>query len=234
LTPGPDGTWTETILYRFTAGEDGYAPSGLIRDSLGNLYGMALGGGTTGGTIFELSPNSDGTWTFHLVYTFCSRTNCSDGDGARGIALDSQRNLYGVAVNGGVVGCSPYVQGCGTIFKLVRGVGDSWVFHLLYSFCAKSSCPDGAFPQGAPTVATDGSIYGTTQTGGNNGGGTVFKFIHTLSAWALTTLYSFCPAAGCADGSDPAGAMVQDSAGNLFGTTIGGGIKNGVVFELTP
>jgi uncharacterized repeat protein (TIGR03803 family) len=231
LTPGSDGTWTETILYDFTDGEDGRGPSGLIRDRLGNLYGTAGGGTTGGGTIFELSPSPDGTWTFHLVYTFCSRTNCSDGNQPWGIALDTQRNLYGVTRYGGAA-CTG--DGCGTIFKLGRGAGDSWVFHLLHSFCAKSSCPDGAVPQGAPTLAADGTVYGTTFLGGNNGQGTVFKLVHTTSGWVFTTLYSFCPAGGCPDGRYPDGAMALDSAGNLFGTTIVGGVKNGVVFELTP
>src|SRR5262249_33664959 len=134
LSPGTNGTWSEKILYRFSGGDDGTGPSGLIRDSSGNLYGIAFGGAKGSGTIFELSPNSDGTWTFHLVYSFCSRTNCSDGSRPEGITLDSQNNLYGVAAWGGTVPCSSSDAGCGTVFKLVHGRGDTWVFHLLHRF----------------------------------------------------------------------------------------------------
>ena len=209
-------------------------PSGLIRDSEGILYGFARGGGVTdNGTIFELSPNTDGTWTYHVLYTFCSRTNCSDGSGPTGITLDAQRNLYGMTNYGGAVPCSPDPNGCGTIFKLVRDKG-AWDFHLLHTFCAKSQCPDGAFPSGAPTLHPDGTLYGLTIVGGNTNQGTLFKLVPTSSAWVLTSLYSFCPSFPCTDGQDPGGTLALDSAGNLYGTTPVGGKGNGVVFQVIP
>ena len=234
LTPGSNETWTETILYRFSGSEGGVGPGGLIRDSQGNLYGFTRGGGATqNGTIFELSPNTDGTWTYHLVYTFCSRTNCSDGSGPTGITLDSQRNLYGVTNYGGMVPCSAASNGCGTFFKLVRDKG-AWDFHLLHTFCTKNQCPDGAFPSGAPTLQPDGTLYGLTIVGGNTNQGTLFKLVHTSSAWVLTSLYSFCPSFPCTDGQDPGGTLALDSSGNLYGTTPVGGKGNGVVFQVIP
>jgi uncharacterized repeat protein (TIGR03803 family) len=173
LTPESNGTWTETILYRFSGSEDGFGPSGLIRDSQGNLYGSTrTGGATEDGTIFELSPNTHGPWTYHLVYTFCSRTNCSDGSAPAGIILDSQRNLYGATFNGGLVPCPATSSGCGTIFKLVHGTGGTWGFHLLHTFCTKNQCLDGAASSGAPTLQSDGTLYGPTIFGGKTNGGT--------------------------------------------------------------
>ena len=243
LTPASNETWTETILHQFSGGEGGFSPSGLIRDSKGNLYGVA-GGGTTGaGMIFELSPNTDGTWSFHSVYSFCSRENCSDGGGPEGITLDSQNNLYGVAAYGGTVPCWSSDTGCGTIFKLVRGIGDAWVLDLLHSFCTESGCPDGAQPWGAPTQQSDGTLYGLTFLGGNTNQGTVFKLVQTSTAWVLTSLYSFCPSfpySFCTDGRYPVGKLALDRSGNLYGTTASGGqagtgrsgTGNGVVFQV--
>ena len=235
LTPESNGTWTESVLYRFSGGVDGAGPSGLVRDSKGSLYGFTRGGGVTqGGTIFELSPNPDGTWTYQLLYTFCSRTNCSDGDEPTGIALDSQRNLYGFTNYGGSVPCFDADSGCGTLFKLVRGTSGSWVFHLLHTFCKLSACLDGAFPYGSPTQAPDGTLYGLAIVGGTNNQGTLFKVVHSPSGWVLATLYSFCSSFPCPDGQDPTGTLALDSAGHLYGTTPVGGKGDGVVFQVTP
>ena len=75
-----------------------------------------------------------------------------------------------------------------------------------------------------------GNLYGTTQYGGTTGGGTVFK---VDTAGNETVLYSFCVASACADGVWPLAGLVQDAAGNLYGTTDEGGAKDsGVVFQL--
>jgi len=58
LTPAGGGVWTETLLHSFGLGHDGLYPnSGLVFDSLGNLYGATIEGGATGsGTVFEVTP----------------------------------------------------------------------------------------------------------------------------------------------------------------------------------
>ena len=237
LTPGLNGTWTESILYQFSNGNDGFGPSALVRDSKGNLYGFTFGGGATqSGTIFELTPTTDGIWTYHLVYTFCSKTSCADGEEPTGITLDSQGNLYGVAEAGGKVPCADSYGGCGTIFKLVRGTGDAWGFRLLHTFCKTNQCVDGAFPLGAPVQQADGTFYGITMLGGVNNQGTLFSLVHPSSAWVLTSLYSFCPSfpATCTDGQYPGGKLALDGSGNLYGTTPTGGQRDGVVFQVTP
>jgi uncharacterized repeat protein (TIGR03803 family) len=92
---------------------------------------------------------------------------------------------------------------------------------------------NGAYPGYTPLVqGTDGSYYGTTYEGGANNLGTVFKI---TTGGTLTTLYSFCSQTSCTDGELPYAGLVQASNGNFYGTTVGGGAKNGgTVFEITP
>lgn len=102
--------------------------------------------------------------------------------------------------------------------------------HVLYSFTGTS---DGSFPTSSLTM-NNGNFYGTTSTGGL-GFGTVFELSpNGTGGYTETTLYSFCPVAGCADGQNPTYSnVIFDSAGNLYGTAFGGGANGyGVVFEL--
>jgi uncharacterized repeat protein (TIGR03803 family) len=99
---------------------------------------------------------------------------------------------------------------------------------------------DGAYPQAGLVRATNGDLYGTTETGGANGAGTVFKI---TPSGTLTTLYSFCSQGGCTDGSNPYAGLVQATNGDLYGTTSGGGAGDacsyydsgcGTIFKITP
>ena len=88
LSPNTNGTWTETVLYRFLGSTDVAQPAlGVVMDSAGNLYGASQGGCTEGcnGTIFKLTPNSNGTWTESILYTFLGG---SDGGFPAAIVLD--------------------------------------------------------------------------------------------------------------------------------------------------
>jgi uncharacterized repeat protein (TIGR03803 family) len=245
LLPGSNGTWTERVLHEFNGTSDGNGPSGgLVIDGAGNLYGTTIVGGAKGaGTIFELSPGSGDTWTFHLLYTLCSRTACADGANtfcsgtscyegfpAR-LVLDDQGSLYGTATYGGIPSCSGGRGGCGTAFKLSKSLTGTWTFHLLHSFCSLSLCPDGAFPSGGLILDSVGNLYGPTAGGSSKNSGTVFKLSSHVSGspWVLDTLYSFCALAQCADGVGPQGSLVLNGAGNLFGTT-----ANRLAFEVIP
>lgn len=76
-----------------------------------------------------------------------------------------------------------------------------------------------------------GNLYGTTLSNGAHGFGSVFKLTPANGGWILTALHDFT---GGSDGAYPYAKVILDSAGNLYGTTAGGGTdQNGVVFEIT-
>jgi uncharacterized repeat protein (TIGR03803 family) len=228
----------ETILHNFSGppdgGGDGASPSaGLIRDAVGNLYGVTGGGGAYGaGTVFELDTDGEET----LLYSF---TGGSDGGGPDSVLIfDPNGNLYGTTKGGG----SSYVcdGGCGTVFELSPDNG-GWTETALYSFCSLSECADGEEPLAGPLVRdSSGNLYGTTIFGGAyrncNGDacGVVFKLDPSGKE---TVLHSFT---GGADGAFPYAGLTRDSSGNLYGTAWQGGAKCftsytcGVVFKITP
>jgi uncharacterized repeat protein (TIGR03803 family) len=104
----------------------------------------------------------------------------------------------------------------------------------LHSFCsqvANASCSDGSGPAGDLIQASDGLLYGTTQTGGAHASGAVFAM---NTAGALTTVYSFCAQAKCADGQQPESGVIEGTDGNFYGTTrLGGASGAGAVYRLT-
>jgi uncharacterized repeat protein (TIGR03803 family) len=228
LTPNPDGSWTENVLYRFAGGSDGWGPeAGLTFDGAGNLYGTTIfGGGSTNcnggcGTAFKLTPNLDGSWTESVLYRFCQLTNCADGyEPYAGLTLDAAGNLYGTTPYGGA-------SGIGIVFKLSPN-GGSWTESVLHSF---SGFPkDGDEPFSGLIFDAVGNLYGSTGAGGAFGNGTVFELTpNSGGSWTESVLHSF----GGADGAGPTG-VTFDTAGNLYGTTAGGGASNvGTVFKLT-
>jgi len=101
----------------------------------------------------------------------------------------------------------------------------------VYSFCSQTDCEDGAEPYAGLIQATDGNFYGTTQGGGMNEAGTVFKI---TPSGTLTTLYSFCHKTHCKDGATPGSRLLQATDGNFYGTTLNGGTqKSGTVFKIS-
>jgi uncharacterized repeat protein (TIGR03803 family) len=227
------GAWsqTEKILHTFTGGVDGFLPqAGLVFDGKGNLYGTTSGGGNANsevcscGTVFELSPATNGTWTKNLLYTFTG----ANGDGSvpyGGLTFDSQGNLFGTTSGGGL-------SGLGTVFELVAGSSGAWTETVLYSF--KGGTADGDSPIG-PAVIFDGAgnLYGTTPLGGAHGWGTVFELVAgSNGTWTEKILHSFT---GGNDGATPFNSqLILDGTGHLYGTTQGGGANDyGTVFELT-
>jgi uncharacterized repeat protein (TIGR03803 family) len=136
-----------------------------------------------------------------------------------GVTQATDRNFYGTTTNGGG-------HGYGNVYRITPG-GE---ITSIYDFCKRPNCADGTTPESAPVLGSDGNLYGTT-TGIDYGNGTVYKM--TLSG-ELTTLYTFCSLAECADGSVPNGLM-QASDGNFYGTTFSGGNSNaGTIFKITP
>jgi hypothetical protein len=246
--PTGGGNWTETVIYSFQGGNDGYAPGGdLVFDKAGNLYGATLYGGGGGsnscdafyeycGTIFEVSPpkKKGGQWTEQVLYSFQNQ-----GDGALpngGLILDKNGVVYGTTYCGGSASCSNLNGGNGTVFRLQppKVEGRPWTFKVLYSF---KGDPDGGYPAAGLAFGNGGRLYGTTQFGGNCQShlGTVFELIPPVKrggAWKETLLYSFT---GGNDGREPKTSVVFDNKGNLDSTASGGGLYgNGTVFQLKP
>jgi uncharacterized repeat protein (TIGR03803 family) len=114
-------------------------------------------------------------------------------------------------------------------------------YSVLYSFCSAPNCTDGATPKAGLIQDAAGNLFGTTTAGGgnsnpscgSNGCGTVFKLDDMGHE---TVLYSFCSAPNCTDGAAPQAEVIQDAAGNLYGTTSIGGANGGggTVFKVTP
>ena len=209
---------TFTTLHSFDM-TDGATPfAGLIQATDGDLYGTTGGQGTNGGgTLFKITPSG----TLTTVYSFTTCGSCTDGySPVAGLVQATNGNFYGTTLSGGV-----FLEG--TVFKITP----SGALTTLYSFCAQTNCTDGQAPSAGLVQATDGNFYGTTEVGGANGQGTVFKI---TPGGVLTTLYSFCAQSSCAEGGRPTETLIQASDGNLYGTTPGFGANNGgTVFKIT-
>lgn len=258
---------SETVLYSFCSagtscpdGED--ASSSLIADGTGNFYGTTQFGGVAlgygRGTVFELSPDGNGSWTETVLYAFTGEAD--GGEPVSPVMLDSQGNLYGTAQNGGA-------YNYGVVFKLTPA-GKAWTETVLHSFTGGS---DGINPTAGLIMDSKGNLYGTSnaavfelspsgenwnlQTLYQNGGGThaaltmdpagnlfgvnFLSYAFEISpngsgGWnPATIIHTFTGAPG--DGYYPEGTLVLDKAGNLYGTTTNGGANNsGTVYELSP
>lgn len=229
---------TESVLYEFQGGSDGYAPSysALVASRSGQLFGTTFDGGSSNcsgfgcGTVFELIPPQDGgTWQELVLYRF---QGGADGSGPQAtLVFDNFGNLYGTTSSGGTTDN-------GTVFQLTPPPGGNgqWTETVLYSFKGVPSGNgggDGAYP-GSLIFGSDGNLYGSTYSGGycftDEGGTYCYGSVYELQRpsgsgdWNETVLYRF-------GGYGSPGGLIHDAAGNLYGTA-GGGL--GVVFELSP
>jgi uncharacterized repeat protein (TIGR03803 family) len=215
---------TFTTLLRFNFANGGNPHSGLIQGADGNLFGTAFDGGTTEfqvGTVFSITREG----RVAGLYSFCpSQAACPSGPQA-GLVQGIDGNFYGTTYSGGTH------ENGGTVFKITP----NGTLTMLHSFGAGGS--DGFRPQSELVQGIDGNFYGTTTLGGTNNEGTVFKI---TPKGALTTLYSFCPQSGCADGASPEAGVLQGADGNFYGTTFEGGASVscrfgcGTVFKVSP
>jgi len=228
------GTGTETVLYSFcsqTNCADGASPYASLIDVNGTLYGTTYFGGITGcylggcGTVFSFDP---GTGTETVLYSFCSQTDCTDGDQPNGGLVDVNGILYGTTSRGGAACNSGY--NCGTVFSVDPQAGTETVLH---TFCP--NCGDGSTPM-ASLIAVQGILYGTTEFGGavSIEGGTVFSL--DPGTGTETVLYSLpCPGRSCKHGDSPVAGLL-DLNGTLYGTAKFSGVyrrlSGGVVFSL--
>jgi uncharacterized repeat protein (TIGR03803 family) len=199
----------EKILYSFAADKDGVQPyAGVICDSAGNIYGTTLyGGSMRQGAVYKMSAAGHES----ILYSFAGEL-----DGANpyaGVIRDSSGNLYGTTEYGGS-------GGAGVVYKLDKTGQQT----ALYSF---DSGTDGGYPYSGVILDSSGNLYGTTSGGGYDGWGVVYKIDTNGNESAL---YTFT---GGADGGEPYAGVIRDAAGNLYGTTYGGGSAGqGVVYKV--
>jgi hypothetical protein len=156
--------WDEQTIYSFQGGNDGaYPVGGLIFDANGNAYGTTEGSYTSPpGTVFQLSPQADGTWRETVLHHFDLGANGPVSN----LAMDAAGNLYGTTP-----GSPTQDDRWGMVFRL-SPVNGSWVFTQLYEFTNGS---DGANPAGGVSIDSSGNLYGACTNGGANGLGTVWE-----------------------------------------------------------
>lgn len=191
---------------------DGQFPlATVVADSFGNLYGTTSSGGAySHGEVYKVTS----TGSESVLYSFCAQQNCTDGGyPVSNLTLDKAGNLYGTTEYGGA-------SNLGAVFKLEPNGTET----VLYSF---QKAPDGNYPVTGVVMGKTGNLYGTTEQGGSNAVGTVFKLSPSGSE---TILHSF---SGKPDGASPQADLLM-KAGSLYGTTYSGGAYNGgTVFKVT-
>jgi uncharacterized repeat protein (TIGR03803 family) len=202
------GSTTVTTIASFEDSNGSNPIGGLTIDSNGDLFGTtSIGGDSGNGTVFEIVA---GTSTITTLASF-EGTNGSTPQA--NLTLDSAGNLYGTTQDGGA-------NDDGTVFEIAKG---SSAITTIASF----NGANGSYPLSNLVTDSAGDLFGTTDYGGANNDGTIFEI--KAGSSTVTTLFSF----NGANGANPHGNLIADSAGNLFGTTYQGGPSNdGTVFEL--
>lgn len=251
LNPNGSGGWTYSVIHFFTNGKDGGRPdAAVLVNASGDIFATTTtGGGGAGcgqggcGTAIEFLPNGSGGYTGKLLHAFSGGRDGSIPEA--GLIADAAGNLYGAALEGGSKqGFCKSVTGCGLVYELSPQSGGNYKPSILYTFRGGA---DGYTPRYALTFDAEGNLYGETDgspAGGPDCGfpcGAIYKLTpNGTGGWTQSVVYSF---QGGAEGYGPASSVVLDAAGNIFGTTYGGGVNNGlnacgngcgVAYEITP
>jgi uncharacterized repeat protein (TIGR03803 family) len=218
-----DGGWAQEVIYTYSSDDDTGSYAGLTMDAVGDIFS------TSDSTVFELSPNGNGDWTPTVIYTLGAEALPAGAP-----VFDHAGNLYGATSDGGA-------KDRGTVYRLTRKKNGKWTKKILYAF----NGGDGYHPVDGLVLDSAGNIYGTTLLGGDGygrhsyGNGVVFELVAPVGKGTYTEniLWYF----NGTDGSGPEDSVILDGAGNLYGTTLYGGIEScnfgvgcGVVFEVTP
>ncbi len=225
---------TFTVLHEFTCGPDGCLPqAGLSMDRVGNYYGTASSGGASNlGTVYQLSHHNS-SWIVTPLYNFKGGSDDGRNPWSR-VIVGPDGALYGTTPYGGNSTCSGYY--CGVVYSIAPPVTPcpvvscQWPETVIHRFAPS---PDGFYP-GRGDIVFDqaGNIYGTTTGGGTDQNGVVYKLTRSNGSWTESILYNFT---GGSDGGGPFAGVTFDAAGNLYGTTLGGGAYgDGTVYQLKP
>jgi len=185
----------------------------LTLDGNGDLFGSAYDGGPGGsGAIWKLAQGS------HLITDVASFYGPNGANPGNGIITDSSGDMFGTAANGGDYGA--FDNGGGVVFEIANGSNSAVPI-------AYFNGNDGAKPSSTIVIDSGGNIFGTTESGGPNGDGTIWEIANGTTD--ITMLAAF----DGANGSHSNGALAIDSSGNIFGTTGSGGADgDGTDFEL--
>jgi uncharacterized repeat protein (TIGR03803 family) len=205
----PSGAYV--TRYEFKSAGDGHCPySSVAVDTQGNVYGTVVGGGFGGdpnGAVWKLSPKNKLT----PLYLFKDGADGEYPD--QSPIVDAAGNLYGTIIT------KAGTTYAGAVWK----IDTTGKFSLLHKFTGMT---DGFAPNGPLIINTDGSLYGTTQSGGGTkakpGYGTVFRL---TPAGVFTTIHTFTGP----DGSNPTGTLAHDSTGAIYGAT-----GAGTVYKINP
>jgi uncharacterized repeat protein (TIGR03803 family) len=235
-----------TLLYSFNGNDstNAVSPINLVRDRKGNLYGDTRAEPRSYvGDLFELTPGSNGTYTFTSLYVapdvpaqivlnpvgevfwlncgYEGAPTCDNNTSLNEISNGQNSKLYFFASTGFYASGNYVMDKSGNIYGTEGGDGGQSSWGLVYKWSPVSGYSvlhtfngtDGSDPNALRQDAA-GDLYGTTGLGGTNDFGTVFKI---SSTGTFSTLYNFCSKANCADGSYPYGPLTLDSKGNIFG-----------------
>jgi uncharacterized repeat protein (TIGR03803 family) len=214
--PAKNGAaWTETVLYSFKGGEDGFEPGGLVF-RYNTIYGVTSLGGSSNnngngwGTVFHLNKTAGGAWAERVLYRFQNGSDGSSPSYMQNLLKDRNGNLYGTT------------QTTSFELSLAATKGSSWQHTTIASV--------GSYSAGLISDSA-GNLYGTNFFGSYNEG-SVFELSPAQGGgWTAITLFSFTGF----DGSQPMSPLTLDAAGNLYGTTYKGGRYHlGTVYELSP
>jgi uncharacterized repeat protein (TIGR03803 family) len=220
---------TFSVIHTFTGAGDGEFPSAGVTLRAGILYGTASKGGDAehpNGAVYQIS-RLGSLWATTTLYLF--QDPHGEYNPLARVMFSPDGHLYSTTHLG-------TGNGEGSVFQLTpllticKTSNCFWTKKVLHVF---TSSPDGSQPDTAD-IAFDpqGNIYGTTRYGGSVLGGMVYQMQRSGDSWKENTLYNFGTPVG--DGYNPAGGVIRDKNGNLFGTTVGGGAHDfGTVWELT-
>lgn len=220
LKSGSGYAGTPTTLVSFDDNDGAFPQSSLIIDSKGDLFGTTFGGGASGaGTVYEIV-NSGGSYA-STPTTLVSFDGADGSEPVAGLVADSNGDLFGTTASGGA-------SGKGTVFEIVStSSGYDAAPVTLISF----DSVDGTDPYSGLIIDAGGDLFGTTNSGGAYGYGTVFEIVNTSGVYSgtPTTLVNFDDN----NGAYPVASLIADANDNLFGTTTGSGAYgDGTIFEI--
>jgi uncharacterized repeat protein (TIGR03803 family) len=195
-----------TIIYNYNSQTGGTPTGNILQASNGDLFGTTRSGGNGGGTIFKVKPDGSDFITLHEL------NNANDGYGpVGGVTEASNGKLYGMT---GTAGFFNY----GSIFSINK---DGSNFNVIFRFNDNDPIKSGYSPQGELVQGTDGYLYGSLSSGGDQTKGVVFKILPDGSNFTKIVVFD-----GSTKGSNPNASLLIGSNGKVYGVTSTGGAHN--------